>query len=281
MNRISNTILVIVLVALAGAPCFAVPSKGFKEFAGEKFDDWKVCRTRTYSGNGFLQYQPSGEDFRPALAFESLGENKDIAYRLGADLAVKFPDKMQCAERIFVYVRDHVDYMTDQDNYGVGEFGVNADESALAIQARGNHKGDCEDMAFLLAVMYQGAGIRSAIVALPGHLAVMIHLPGYSKATMDWSINGEPGWIWAEATGRQNFLGWTPEQYIRSEKMFYELSAEAEIMEWPPFEKTIHVEEQLRWYDSLWKLVKVTVALAVVFAILFSFVSSKLGITKK
>ncbi len=255
MNRISHTILVIILVALAGAPCFALPSKEFKEVRGEKFDDWKVCRTRAKGKNGFLQLATLFGEFRPALAFESLGPNKDKAHRLGAELAEKYPDRVECAERVFAYVRDNVRYMTDQDNYGIAEFVANADESALAIETHGYHKGDCEDMAFLLAAMFQGAGFRSAILVLPNHAAVMVHLPGYWKSTMDWSFNDEPGWIWAEPTGRNNDLGWTPKEYIRSEKLFYELSAEPRVIVKPPFEKSIHVAKKLDKGEVLLQLV--------------------------
>ncbi|MCP4687561.1 MAG: transglutaminase domain-containing protein [Desulfobacterales bacterium] len=268
MFRISRAIFVIVLAVLASAPCSAAPSKGFTKIGEEKFDDWKICRSRCQGKDGFLQWLSLRKEFRPALAFESLGSNKGKAWRLGAEFAEKYPDRTRCAKRIFTHVRNNISYMTDLDNYGMREFAANADESALAIETRGHHKGDCEDMAFLLGVMYRGAGFRSAIVSAPGHIAVMVHMPGYSKATMDWSLNGESGWIWAEPTGRNNPLGWTPWDLIRGEIMAYELSAEPEIMALPPFNKSIRVEKRRLWHETLLELVTAVVVLAVVFAII-------------
>ncbi len=256
-NKISSTILVIVLTVLISAPCSAAPSKRFTKIDGEKYDDWKICRNRAEGRDGYLQLQPLWREFRPAVAFESLGANKDIAYRLGAELAEKYPHRNECARRIFAYVRDNVRYMTDQDNYGMTEFVANADESALAIETHGYQKGDCEDMAFLLAAMFQGAGFRSAILVVPDHVTVMVHLPGYWLASMDWSFNDEPGWIWAEPTGRNNYLGWTPEHHIRSEKLFYELSAEPRIIVKPPFEKSIQVDKKLDKIEVLLQLVDI------------------------
>ncbi|GAJ08982.1 unnamed protein product, partial [marine sediment metagenome] len=82
-----------------------------------------------------------------------------------------------------------------------------------------------EDMGALLAVMYQGAGYRSAIVLAPNHAAAMVHLPGYKKA-IDLTFDGEQGWIWAEATGSTNPFGWFPKEFMAVDLVAYEISAE-------------------------------------------------------
>lgn len=252
MSRLSTVLFVIVFAVLMGAPRSAAPISGVANIGKDAFDDWNVCRTRTDGADGYLQIQPSGKEFRPALAFESLGENREKAYWLGAELAKKYSYSHHRAEKAFLYVRDHVKYMPDIDNYGKREYAVNADESALAIETRGYHKGDCEDMAFLLATMFRGAGLRSAIVWTPGHVAVMVHLPFYTKANMDWTFKNESGWVWAEPTGRTNPFGWTPSELIGSELLFYELSEEAEVLTSPPFKGSIHVERDIPPGELLW-----------------------------
>ena len=130
-------------------------------------------------------------------------------------------------------MRDRVRYTSDIDVNGREEFAQNADELARAIVGDGIGEGDCEDMAVLLAVMYRAAGFRSAIVLVPEHTAVLIHLPEYSKATAFFELEGEAGWIWAEATGRNNPLGWTPKQYLNDTIAAYEISAEVPAYEIP------------------------------------------------
>ncbi|MFW6151273.1 MAG: transglutaminase domain-containing protein, partial [Chloroflexota bacterium] len=120
----------------------------------------------------------------------------------------------QRAEQLFSFVQANVNYISDKDQFDLPEFAQNADEMALMIEREDRAYGDCEDYATLLAVMCQGAGLRSAIVLSVDHAAALIHVPGYSKANRTLSLNGEDGWVWAEATGKNNPLGWTPERYI-------------------------------------------------------------------
>ena len=75
--------------------------------------------------------------------------------------------------------------------------------------------------------MYKGAGYRSAIVLGSGHTAAVVYLPDYKKATAVFELEGEPGWVWAEATGRNNPLGWVPKELINVRLAAYEISAEA------------------------------------------------------
>jgi len=74
--------------------------------------------------------------------------------------------------------------------------------------------------------MYKGAGFRSAIVLALGHAATLVYLPEYNKANRILSVDGESGWVWAEATGRNNPLGWMPERFIGAELMAYEVEDE-------------------------------------------------------
>jgi len=230
-------LIVVLLAAVATAGyASAFSSAGFYERGGDISDDWEICRTRAFGEDGFYQITETESheiEFRPVIAFQSLGENADLAYSLGEQIAAKYPDPVRRAEAVFHFVRDRVEYTPDIEQTGNEEFAQNADELAIAIVEDGIGYGDCEDMAVLLAVVYKAAGFRSAIVLVPEHTAVLVYLPDYNKATAFFELEGEPGWIWAEATGRNNPLGWVPERYLGTEIAAYEISAEIPAYEIP------------------------------------------------
>ena len=217
--------LVILLVILP-ASTLAIPSTNFYQQDGEIFDDWDLCRTRAMGEDGFFQVYPETE-FCPIILGESLGENADKAYQIGEQFAQDYPDIHQRAEKIFVFARDRVRYTSDADQFGFQEFAQNADELATTIGDEGFAYGDCEDYAILLAVMYKGAGFRSSIVLAPDHAAALVYLPKYKKANQSLSINDESGWVWAEATGGNNPLGWMPERYMGVRLVAYEVEDES------------------------------------------------------
>jgi len=225
-------LIVVLLAAVATAGyASAFSSEGFYEKGGNIFDDWEICRTRAFGEDGFYQITETG--FRPVIAFQSLGEQANAAYSLGEQIAAKYPDPLRRAEAVFHLVRDRVEYTTDIDLNKSEEFAQNADELAIAIVEDGIGYGDCEDMTVLLAVMYKAAGFRSVIVLVPDHTAVLVYLPEYDKATAFFELEGEPGWVWAEATGRNNPLGWAPEQYLDTKLAAYEIYAEIPAYEIP------------------------------------------------
>ena len=187
---------------------YAFPSEGFSQREEDIFDEWGISRTRHKQVDGFLGL--TATDMSPIVVNESLGENADLAWQLGEEFALKYPDRHQRAEQIFYFVRDRVDYASDRDQFGLDEFAMNADEVAEAI-LDGVAEGDCEDMSALLAVMYKAAGYRSAIALMTGHVAILVYLPEYRRATRMISVAGEDGWVWAEATMDTNPLGWVPE----------------------------------------------------------------------
>ena len=215
-------LLLIAALAAAG-DALATPSEDFREVNDDIVDDWGISRTRAAGKDGFYQVTSTG--FRPVIAFESLGVEADIAYRLGEQMAAKYPDRIQRAEKIFQFARDRVLYTSDTDQFQLDEFAQNADEVAAAIEENGTARGDCEDSTLLLAVMYQGAGFRSAISIAPGHTAALVYLPEYKKST-SFELAGESGWIWAEATGKNNPLGWVPKELVNAEIAAYEITAE-------------------------------------------------------
>jgi len=229
-------ILLGLIVALLTAPATAgytsaFPSQGFSTSGVDILDDWEICRTRASGENGFYQLTRTG--FRPVIVFESLGDQADRAYSLGEQIADEYPDRLQRAEAVFHFVRDRVEYTSDVDLNGSEEFAQNADELATTIVEDGTGQGDCEDMVVLLAVMYKAAGFRSAIVLVPEHTALLVYLPDYDKATAFFELAGEPGWVWAEATGRNNHLGWAPKEYLDTEIAAYEILAEVPAYEIP------------------------------------------------
>jgi len=224
----TNLIIVTISLLIAGfftsQQVWAKPSSRFNETAEGIYDDWGIYRTRAFGENGF--YQLSETSFRPAIAFESLGKELDLAYHLGEQIATEYSDHIERAEVIFRFVRDRVRYTPDIDQFHYDEFAQNADEMASVIRQDGFGKGDCEDSAVLLAVMYRGAGFRSAIALAEGHTAAMVYLPDYKKASATFEMDDEPGWLWAEATGKNNPLGWVPKEFIGTTLAAYEIGDE-------------------------------------------------------
>jgi len=229
---ITTLILIVALLLVLPVSALAVPSQDFHEEDGQVFDDWNICRTQATGQNGFFQISETG--FQPIIALESLGQNIDKAYQIGQELARDYPDSYQRAEMIFAFARDKIRYTSDADLFGFPEFAQNADELVATIEEDGIAYGDCEDYAVLLAVMYKGAGYRSAIILTPDHAATLVHLPGYKKANQNLSLNGESGWVWAEATGKNNPLGWMPERYMGAKLVASEVSDEAMTVLEPP-----------------------------------------------
>ena len=214
-----------ILLVIMPASALAVSSTNFYKQGEDVFDDWDVCRTNAAGEDGFFQVF-SETEFCPLIVGESLGENANEAYQIGQQFAQDYPDLHQRAERIFAFVRDKVKYYSDEDQFGFKEFAQNADELAITVAEEGFAYGDCEDYAVLLAVMYKGAGFRSAIVLAPDHAATLVYLPKYNKANQTLSVDGEPGWVWAEATGGNNPLAWMPERYIGKRLGVYEVRDE-------------------------------------------------------
>jgi len=216
--------LKIILLGIAWWVFLASPTQAIEEIFYKKdhqiYDSWRICRTRAQGIDGFFQVTKGG--FRPIITFESLGKNTDLAYKYGKEFLAKYPDSYERAERIFRFARDRVRYTSDLDQFGYREFALNADELAARIE-KGNARGDCEDYAILLATMYKAAGYRSAIVLVPGHAAAIVYLPGYRKANATLKFNGQSGWIWAEATGRSNPLGWAPSRALQGKAIAYEI----------------------------------------------------------
>jgi predicted transglutaminase-like cysteine proteinase len=242
MRRLAIIIGLVLLASLLSAGyAWASPSENFTEKNGDVFDDWEICRTRAFGSDGF--YQISDSTFRPVIAFESLGDNAAMAYQLGEQFAQDYADPIKRAEAIFSFVRDRVKYTTDIDQFGHDEFAQNADEMAAIIGGGRAGYGDCEDSAVLLAVMYKGAGYRSAIIVGEEHTACLVYLPDYTKAPVLFEINGEPGWVWAEATGKNNPLGWTSKEFLDVNLAAYEITSEAVAITGPPPQSEVAVSE--------------------------------------
>ena len=171
-------------------------------------DEWGIYRTDWTS-------------YTPWIVYESLGEYEDLAATWGKWFKQNYPDRVECAKRIFEFIRDHIHYTTDIELAGLPEWAQNADETAYSIAWNGYQwYGDCEDYSIILAAMYKAAGYRVALIGIlfdeGGHMAVLLHLPEYaSQVNVNWKLYGEPGWIWLEATSPNNPFGYTPiEAYI-------------------------------------------------------------------
>jgi hypothetical protein len=180
---------------------------------GDWYDNFGIDRNYYDGPQGYL----------PNLATETLNENKELAYSIGESFLANYPTENERAEAILKYVQQWTEYGYDSDNVvrdGVAqeEWAWNADEMAHAFNpiTGVTAVGDCEDLAFLCGTIYVGAGFDTAIVDAPDHVALLIWLPEFSNANNYWDLpndNRDSGWIWVEATGSSNPLGWTPPDY--------------------------------------------------------------------
>jgi len=196
----------------------ADPSEGFTKKGYYWYDSWDINRNSATGDDGYL----------PAVVFESLGQNSELAYQYGRWFLTEYSDQVTRAEKIMKFVQSMVKYKYDEENPYVlavtnneieEEWAWNPDELAHMIDVAYNNQevayGDCEDFAFILTAMYSTAGYDVTIVDAIDHAALLIYLPEYPNANIYWDIGDGrgAGWIWVEATGDRNPLGWTPDDY--------------------------------------------------------------------
>ena len=221
--------LFIFLVFALGPTVGAVPASSFTLKKGDWYDNFEIDRNYYGGSNGYL----------PSLATETLDENKELAYSIGESFLSNYPGKTERAVAILKYVQTWTEYGYDSDNVvreGVSqeEWAWNADEMAHAFNETTGVKaiGDCEDLAFLCGTIYVGAGFDAAVVDAPDHVALLIWLPEFSNADYYWDLpndSRDAGWIWVEATGSANPLGWTPSDYESGDWTAYPIGPLASI----------------------------------------------------
>jgi hypothetical protein len=190
-----------------------LPASSFNYIEGDWYDNWGIDRNYYAGPDGYL----------PNLATETLNENKELAYSIGEWFQTNYPSRTDRAIAILKYVQTWTEYGYDSDNVFRGgipqeEWAWNADEMAHTFNETTGVKaiGDCEDMAFLCGTIYVGAGFDAAIVDALEHVALLIWLPEFSNANTYWNLTNDDrdaGWIWVEATGSANPLGWTPPDF--------------------------------------------------------------------
>jgi hypothetical protein len=205
-----------------------LPASSFHKEYGDWCDNWNVDRNSAFTDYG----DPQG--YLPNLANETLGNNNETAYSIGERFQENYPSKTERAVAILKYVQTWTEYGYDSDNVirngtAQDEWAWNADEMAHAFNETTGVKaiGDCEDMAFLCGTIYVGAGFDAAIVDATDHCALLIWLPEFSNANDYWDINDGrgSGWIWVEATGSSNPLGWTPPDFESGEWTAYPINS--------------------------------------------------------
>jgi hypothetical protein len=212
----------LILFLLLCAPAVALiktasgfPASSFSQHYGDWYDNWGIDRNNAGTNGELPGYLPN-------LASETLGDNKELAYSIGEWFQNSYPSKTDRAVAILKYVQTWTEYGYDSDNFvrnGVAqdEWAQNADEFAHAFNETTGVKaiGDCEDMGFLCGTIYVGAGFDAAVIDATDHCALLIWLPEFSNANDYWDINDDrgSGWIWVEATGSSNPLGWTPSDF--------------------------------------------------------------------
>lgn len=216
MTQTRYPILFLLLLASAVAlvkSAEGFPASSFSLHDGDWYDNWGIDRNYYGGPHGFL----------PNLASETLGENKELAYGIGERFQENYLSKTERAVAILKYVQKWTEYGYDSDNVvrnGVAqdEWAWNADEMAHAFNETTGviAIGDCEDMAFLCGTIYVGAGFDAAVVDATDHVALLVWLPEFPNANDYWDIpndDRDAGWIWVEATGSSNPLGWTPPDF--------------------------------------------------------------------
>ncbi|MBM3291617.1 hypothetical protein FJY84_02950 [Candidatus Bathyarchaeota archaeon] len=187
------------------------PTFTFKQ--GFWYDSWGITRDSAEGAKGFI----------PFMSSETLGENKELAFAIGERFRNSYSNDIAIADAILAYVQRWTEYGYDEDNVYMNrvaqeEWAWNADEMAHAFNENKGITaiGDCEDVAFLCLTIYDAAGIETAIVDAPGHCALLIWMPNYPNANIYWELSEDsrgPGWIWIEATGDDNTVGWTPSDF--------------------------------------------------------------------
>ena len=213
LQSIMLLVLLTVLVISQSQFVSGLPASSFKYIEGDWYDNWGINRNYCAGPDGYL----------PNLATETLSQNKELAYSIGEWFQTNYPSRTDRAIAVLKYVQTWTEYGYDSDNVIRGgvpqeEWAWNADEMAHAFNESTGVKavGDCEDMAFLCGTVYVGAGFDAAIVDAPEHVALLIWLPEFSNANTYWNLTNDDrdaGWIWVEATGSSNPLGWTPPDF--------------------------------------------------------------------
>lgn len=213
MRTIMLLTLLSVLVISQSLFVNGLPASSFNRKEGDWYDNWGINRNYYAGPDGYL----------PNLATETLNGNKELAYSIGEWFQTNYPSRTDRATAILKYVQTWTEYGYDSDNVVRGgvpqeEWAWNADEMAHSFNETTGVKaiGDCEDMAFLSGTIYVGAGFDAAIVDATEHVALLIWLPEYLNANTYWNLTNDDrdaGWIWVEATGSANPLGWTPPDF--------------------------------------------------------------------
>lgn len=225
----------------------AFEASSFTKEDGDWYDNWGINRNSYYGPTGYL----------PNLANETLNENKELAYNIGQYFLENYPSKTDRAVAILRYVQQWTEYGYDSDNVyqndvAQDEWAWNADEMAHSFDEETGvvAVGDCEDMAFLCGTIYVGAGFEAAVLDAPSHCALIIYLPEFANANVYWDLYDdglESGWIWVEATGESNPLGWTPPDFQDGDWTAYSIGnlkfvsfptgvSETDAPSWPTYE---------------------------------------------
>jgi hypothetical protein len=186
-------------------------SNGYNDW----FDNWGIDRNDAGTNGQLPGYLPN-------IECETLGNNSELAYSIGQWFLNNYPSRTDRAVAILKYVQTWTYYAYDKDFKSMNgvpqeEWCQNADEFAHAFNQTTGVKapGDCDCMATLCGTIYVAAGFDTALVDATTHEAVLIWLPEFQNANNYWDINDGrgAGWIWVEATGSTNPLGWTPDDF--------------------------------------------------------------------
>ena len=92
---------------LCPAPrAMADQSEGFTKKGHYWYDSWDINRNSAEGDDGYL----------PAIVYESLGQNIELAYEFGKWYLTEYSDRVTRAEKIMRFIQSTVEYRYDEEN---------------------------------------------------------------------------------------------------------------------------------------------------------------------
>lgn len=120
-------------------------------------------------------------------------------------------DDLPELERIYEFVHDHWQCVLDSDQYGVGDYWAYPHEVLQQYERNNVMRGDCEDVGFLTASLYEASGVS------PNNIRVVCgtipNAGGHIQAEIAITRDGVKYWIPLEPPGAAEFLTYAYSQH--------------------------------------------------------------------
>lgn len=127
-----------------------------------------------YMENATSQYEHLHSDLRTCdymTCFPTIDDpSMKIVYNILSN-QMQGMDSLERANFLLTFVQQNFRYVKDSQSTGFSDYW------RFPIQTMKLRKGDCEDMAFLLANLYYHAGLDTILVWVTGHMTVAVNVP--------------------------------------------------------------------------------------------------------